>query len=312
MGTDASGKYAVPNTYGVLFDDRSHHNTVGGTGPGEWNLISGNTAFGAYFYNNGTHSNIVVGNRIGTDASGMNAIANEAGVHIDGGTFDNTVTHNLISGNLVSGVTLFSIKTDRNVISRNRIGTSIDGAQALGNGADGIRIVFGPSDNQIGGTSEEGNVIAHNGRAGVMLESESTQRNRITGNQIYSNAGMRIDIFPEGFNAAHKLEIGRGPNGGIRSPIIESADLLGKICVVRGTISAANPASALVEVFITDTPAGQPAQGRTPLGRTKSDTNGRWMLRVQGVEAEARITATVTDSDGATSEFAQAFTVKTK
>jgi len=150
IGTDITGTRAVPNTYGVLFDDRSHHNLVGGTGPNEWNLISGNTAFGAYFYNNGTHSNSFQGNRIGTDVTGRYALPNETGVHIDGGTFDNTVDRNLISGNRVAGITLFSIKTDRNVITRNLIGTDIDGKLPLGNGADGIRIVFGSQNNTVG------------------------------------------------------------------------------------------------------------------------------------------------------------------
>jgi parallel beta-helix repeat protein len=192
IGTDHTGTQAVPNTYGVLFDDRASANTVGGRGAGEWNLISGNTAFGAYFYNNGTHANILCGNRIGTDFSVTRALPNETGVHIDGGTFENLVDGNLISGNLVAGITLFARRTDRNRIIRNHIGTDITGALALGNGADGVRIAFGPADNQIGGSPEEGNTIAHNGGYGVMLESGTG--NRIVGNTIRNNArGDRRD-----------------------------------------------------------------------------------------------------------------------
>lgn len=299
IGTDASGAYAVSNTYGVLFDDRSHHNTVGGKEPGEWNLISGNTAFGAYFYNNGTHSNKVIGNRIGTDSSGTVAIPNETGVHIDGGTFDNTVDGNLISGNLIAGITLFSIKTDRNVITRNRIGTAIDGAQPLGNGTDGIRIVFGASFNRIGGTPAEGNVIAHNGRTGVMLESKS-QRNRISGNRIYANAAKGIDI------ASGTL------NRNVRSPVITSANLSDGVCVVSGTVSLPRPDSTVVEVFLSDTLPGLPAQGCEPLGSATPDADGLWVLNVTKLRAGTRVTATVTSSDGATSEFSKAHTVVAK
>lgn len=192
IGTDHTGTQAVPNTYGVLFDDRANGNTVGGLGEGEWNLISGNTAFGAYFYNNGTHANILRGNRIGTDISGARALPNETGVHVDGGTFENVVDSNLISGNLVAGITLFALRTDRNHITRNRIGTDLTGKLALGNGADGIRVAFGPSDNRIGGTAEEGNTIAHNGGYGVMIESGAN--NTIAGNIIRNNArGPRLD-----------------------------------------------------------------------------------------------------------------------
>lgn len=86
----------------------------------------------------------MIGNRIGTDASGTKAIPNETGIHIDGGTFENLVDSNVVSGNLVAGITIFSILSDRNVITKNKIGTDISGSKPLGNGEDGIRIAFGP------------------------------------------------------------------------------------------------------------------------------------------------------------------------
>ncbi len=189
IGTDIDGTAAIPNTYGVLFDDRSSENRVGGLEKGEGNLISGNTAFGGYFYNNGTCRNEMIGNRIGTDATGTKAIPNETGIHIDGGTFENLVDSNLVSGNLVAGITIFSIVSDRNVIVKNKIGTDISGNNRLGNGEDGIRIAFGPQENVIGGKEEkDGNVIAFNGRHGIMIESEGNVPNRIGENDIHDNA----------------------------------------------------------------------------------------------------------------------------
>ncbi len=186
IGADLTGTRAVPNTYGVLFDDRASGNTLGGFGAGEWNLISGNTAFGAYCYNNGTRANRILGNRIGTDASGACALPNETGVHIDGGTVENVVDGNLISGNLVAGITLFASYTDRNRIVRNRIGVDLTGRRPLGNGADGVRIAFGPAGNTIGGDPAEANTIAHNGGYGIMIESGA--ENRISGNAVHDNA----------------------------------------------------------------------------------------------------------------------------
>jgi len=191
IGTDRSGRRAVQEGdvvqgNGVEFNTVAKLNVLGGLGEGAWNLISGNTAFGAYFYNHGTHANILRGNRIGTDLSGTRALPNETGVHIDGGTFENLVAGNLVSGNLVAGITLFALHTDRNRIVRNRIGTDITGELPLGNGVDGIRIAFGPSDNRIGGTAEEANTIAHNGGYGVRIESGA--HNAIAGNTIRDNA----------------------------------------------------------------------------------------------------------------------------
>ncbi len=192
IGTDAAGTRAVPNTYGVLFDDRAARNILGGTGEGEGNLISGNTAFGAYIYNNGTNSNQIRGNRIGTDVAGKVAIPNETGVHIDGGAVDNVVEHNLISGNLVAGVTLFALYTDRNIITANRIGVDIHGGP-LGNGADGIRIAFGPRNNIVGG-KDRSNLIANNGGCGIAADAEDRPHNQILQNTFTNNRGPEIGL----------------------------------------------------------------------------------------------------------------------
>jgi parallel beta-helix repeat protein len=191
IGTDVTGTRAIPNTYGVLFDDRSNGNIVGGDGPGEGNLISGNTAFGAYVYNNGTRANIVRGNRIGTDITGTMAIPNETGVHIDGATRDNLVDNNTISGNVVAGITLFALYTDGNRIIRNRIGTDVTGAKPLGNGADGIRIAFGPRNNTIGGADADANIIAHNGSQGIATDAADAKANHIANNRVFGNGKPR-------------------------------------------------------------------------------------------------------------------------
>ncbi|MGA2499086.1 MAG: NosD domain-containing protein [Tepidisphaeraceae bacterium] len=192
IGTDAAGTRAIPNTYGVLFDDRAARNILGGTDDGEGNLISGNTAFGAYIYNNGTSSNQIRGNRIGTDATGKVAIPNETGVHVDGGAVDNLVERNLISGNVVAGVTIFALYTDRNIIDANRIGVDIDG-RPLGNGADGIRIAFGPRNNTIGG-KDHPNLIANHGGCGIAADAEDRSHNRILQNTFANNRGPEIGV----------------------------------------------------------------------------------------------------------------------
>ena len=87
----------------------------------------------------------------------------------------------------MAGVTLFALYTDYNLITRNRIGTDLSGQAPLGNGADGIRIAFGPKNNIIGGTEEEGNVIAHNGQKSIALELRPGDTNFVSGNRMFKN-----------------------------------------------------------------------------------------------------------------------------
>jgi parallel beta-helix repeat protein len=303
IGTDRTGTKPVPNTYGVLFDDRASKNVVGGLGEGEGNLISGNTAFGAYVYNNGTHSNVIRGNRIGTDASGTRPLPNETGVHIDGAARANVVDRNLISGNVVAGVTLFARHTDGNVITGNRIGTDIGGHRPLGNGADGVRIAFGPKRTLIGGRPDDANLIAFNGKNGIAVESEHATGNRISCNRIHGNAHLGIDLFPEGVNENDPGDTDGGPNAGMNRPTITAVTRENGKYRVSGTIDTGAPATLAVEVFIGTRMRKGHVQGATYLGTAQADAAGRWTLSAPG-GPPACLAATATDRRGNTSEFA--------
>ncbi|MFZ4523093.1 MAG: T9SS type A sorting domain-containing protein [Bacteroidales bacterium] len=272
LGTDCTGSYAVPNTYGILFDDRSNHNLVSG------NLISGNTAFGAYFYNNGTNTNTLRGNLIGTNAEGISAIPNETGVHIDGASFGNIIDSNLISGNSANGITVFATYTDINIITRNRIGTDITGIQPLGNSEDGIRISQGPKYNLIGGTPLTANTIAFNGKNGVAVESDLSDYNRISCNSIYKNGNLGIDLYPEGITLNHPDNDGTGPNDNQNYPVILSKTMIspGQFYITGYLDSPSQTNQFLVEIYIADFNAAGIAQGKTYLGAIHPVTNGYW------------------------------------
>lgn len=100
IGTNASGTKAVPNlSHGIMIG--SANNTVGGSGPGEGNVISGNGSFGLRLAGD---DNVVQGNQIGTNAAGGATLPNAlGGIEIYQGA--NNLIGGLPSGagNVISG-----------------------------------------------------------------------------------------------------------------------------------------------------------------------------------------------------------------
>jgi len=107
IGLSASGTAAVPNAYvGIYVISGADHTTIGGTGAGERNVISGNAYDGVSIYGSDTDSNTVAGNYIGTDANGTLPLGNGyEGVKIYGDCDNNVVgAGNVIAYNARNGV----------------------------------------------------------------------------------------------------------------------------------------------------------------------------------------------------------------
>ena len=196
IGTDVTGTIAIPNigagvVIGAGILGTAINNVVGGSAPGEGNLISGNAFTGVLILGDGTSNNTVQGNFIGTDVTGTIAIPNiGAGVVIGTGilgTATNNVVGgsapgegNLISGNLSDGVSIHN--SSGNVVLGNYIGTDITGTTAVGN-LYGV-VVSGP-DNIIGGAEAgAGNLISGNEGEGVIIGSIEGTGNLVLGNYI--------------------------------------------------------------------------------------------------------------------------------
>jgi hypothetical protein len=146
IGTNAAGTAVLSNLDGVRIDTNASNNTIGGTAAGAGNVISGNTGNGVYILGSGT-GNIVLGNSIGTDATGTAALGNGTGVLVANGATGNTIggaaagAGNLIAHNKGAGVAVGSSATDssvNNAILSNTIFSN--GRLGIDLGSDGVTL----------------------------------------------------------------------------------------------------------------------------------------------------------------------------
>lgn len=192
IGTDVTGTAALGNTLrGITVADGAHGNVIGGTAAGAANVISGNGKTGVRF--DGTNNNSILGNLIGTDASGEHALGNglfgirvalSSGTVIGGAT---TGAGNVISGNGRGGVRV-EFGSSGTLIQGNKIGTDATGTQTLGNAGRGV-VISESWDNTVGGTvAGAGNLISANNLSGVRVTGQSASLNVIEGNHIGTQA----------------------------------------------------------------------------------------------------------------------------
>jgi hypothetical protein len=162
------------------------------------NVISGNGGNGIGIY--GSNRNHIAMNNIGTDASGTTALGNRkngiritsraSGNMIGGeatGGNDPTATPdavivrppqgNLISGNGANGVLIDGGAT-QNQLSGNFVGTAADGNSALGNRLDGVAIEHANNNRLIGCTFRQSpfvfyNVLSGNGGNGLRIDNSN-------------------------------------------------------------------------------------------------------------------------------------------
>jgi titin len=146
LGTNASGSAALPNLIGITIV-QARENQVGGSATGEGNVISGNLLHGVSLLN--CADQVVQGNLIGTDSSGLFAVSNLGhGIHVY-----TVSTRNLIGG---------SGSGEGNVIAFNG-GAGV----AIGAGVTDLS-----TDNRV-----LGNSIHDNGGLGIDLASDGVTAN---------------------------------------------------------------------------------------------------------------------------------------
>ncbi|HEU4389479.1 MAG TPA: hypothetical protein VFV34_16870, partial [Blastocatellia bacterium] len=253
IGTDPTGTALVANGgTGIVMILGANTNRVGGTSPGDKNLISGNV-FGIRIAGTPTStagSNIIQGNFIGTNAAGTAALGNTASGLIINGTDDNLIggtaagAGNVMSGNLQQGVHIVGLTFDTNpdpneetllvnpatgnIVQGNFLGTNATGTAAIQNGVDGVRLNHGAQGNIIGGTIPAArNVCSGNFAHGVHLDgirasvvpSTPVQNNVVQGNLMGTDITGTLPIPNQlagatVFVAQHNLIGGTGSGQG--------------------------------------------------------------------------------------------------
>jgi len=211
VGTDPEGRSARGNVRGIVVAHGARENVIGGAGPGAGNLVSGNQR-GISLTDPGTQANVVDGNRVGTDVTGMMALPNaEAGILVLEGASANTIggaAGNLVAGNAGPGVHVQGVASVGNTILGNLIGTDASGTAALPN-EQGV-VIRSAVQTRVGGTAPgQGNVISGNTGAGVGIVGAAANGVQLLGNRIGTDAAGLVAV-PNGTYGVVAAQAGSG------------------------------------------------------------------------------------------------------
>jgi len=221
----------------------SPSNLIGGTGPGDGNVISGNDNDAIFMDGATCAGNVIQGNLLGTNAAGTAAIQNDNdAIFVTRGAHDNTIggteagAGNLISGNNGHGISFSAFQaldTPNNVVQGNLIGTNLSGTAAIPNLGSGV-VLSGSGAVTIGGNAAGArNLISGNLGDGIrtgdrlgLTSSGTIQGNFIgtdvTGTAAVGNGGAGIVLEAPGTSV--------GGAGGGAGNVIAFNDDEGVIC----------------------------------------------------------------------------------
>ncbi len=308
IGTDVTGTSAIPNgTFGgfngIEIAYFASNNTVGGTASGARNLVSGNGGAGIGIFNFGTTSNIVQGNFIGTDVTGLSALSAGAPVS-QGVAVSESAPQSKFGGQLGR---LNGLRNSGLVSSTNAPAAPI--ANFFG-----MVVIFGSQGSIIGGTAPgAGNIIAFNSRAGVLIDSSTG--NAVLGNSIFTNGGLGIDLGNgNGFNGENGVTPNDACDGDFGANNLQNFPVLtaaasGASTTIQGTLNSTGSTTFTLEFFANPVcDASGNGEGKTFIGSMPVTTNASCTASFNftfptAVPGGQSVTATATDPSGNTSEF---------
>lgn len=317
VGTDLSGYISIPNK-STGMELNGEYFLVGGPNPGEGNLISTNSGFGQISI--GGKFGKIQGNLIGTDASGKVVLSTSssgaAGIFSNGGRSILVGGVNPGEGNIIAGNAWAEM--DLEMIENWEIYGNVFGFEnVLSNEAT---IMFdGGENNFLGGTEPGMANVIRGGKRGVRLDNMwmifgyPTQI-KMSGNSIYGNGSLGIEILPYGINNNDSGDSDGGLNRLQNFPVIsEGAEIQGGNLDLSYFVDSA-PQNATypiqVEFFIQ---AGAARQAKEYLFYnvfTEEDYNAGVPKQISvpvpigsGLAVGNKILSTATDAGGNTSEF---------
>ncbi len=311
IGLNPAGTAARPNGSQGVDINYTYGNIVGGTGPNEGNVLSGNWGSGIEVsHGRNTNNDVVVGNRIGTapDGSVTTYSGNSLwGIRFEGPKFcadpahenpggcteaqvteglphDNSAIGNIIVSNKKGGILID--KGHHNVVVQgNWIGVTPAGVLG-GNKIAGVQIQRGSYGMMIKQNTIAGNPV------GVRISStgsyppgpeQRTYGNTVSQNSTYSGTGIQ---FVWSSSATMVQD-------NIQPPTIAAG--------ATGSVSGTTCANCTVEVFVAANKTGR--MGKTYLTTVTANAAGAWSATT-GQPANKPITVTATDATGNTSIFA--------
>lgn len=336
IGLNATGTKAMNTETGsnVTLESGVMNTIVGGTTPGERNIIAG-AGFGVVFSDPNSYQCAVIGNYIGTDITGTKAIPNHEGVllwtsgnHRVGGT--RAGEGNLICGNQ-NGIQLNGYGVSENILLGNTIGLGANGkplpndtgisinmgqkhviiggyTQAEGNQIYGGTIAMRITDRGIQACYIAGNTIDNPGGAGIYFENGSNH-NFVQANTLtkWRYNAVRVDygagnMLRANLHAGSKPQeiilLMEGGNGGLIAPEVTASTPNG--------FSGKTVPFGRVETYLFD------AKDIHSLGFTNADANGAFTGAYPELVGGKRFVLLVTDPFGNTSSFSGVFTMPVK
>jgi parallel beta-helix repeat protein len=170
VGTDFAGTKPLANSLGVLIAQTSGVTLRDCT-------LSGN-GIGVRIENDAQDS-VIEHNIIGLDISGSTPLGNDEGIVVEGGA-DAVIEGNVIAGNALFGISLRGTSV-RSTVQNNSIGISRS-FEIIPSGLAGVEIASSAENKLLD------NLIVGHLWAGVLLQGNSAQRNRMEGNLLALNA----------------------------------------------------------------------------------------------------------------------------
>lgn len=272
IGTDATGMLDFGNADIGISVLGAANVLIGGNTPGARNIVAGNGFAGITVEGSGSTGTAVLGNYIGTNATGAAAIGNDSGIFVGSGATGTIIGSgsdgNVISGNVGIGIEIAGATTSGTQIVGNLIGVSV-GQTPLGNGSDGL-FVNAATQNQIGFVGA-GNVIANNNGAAINVSVGSGTT--ISGNSIFSNTGIGIDLGGNGVTANDAGDADAGPNNLLNFPVLTTYNG-GASPTVSGSYSGLPNTTLALEFFASVVGSAALAEGGQLIGSFVITTDG--------------------------------------